>query len=70
MAKRRREQIDADKIIKKHLNELGRKSTTKQRNKTNRIGTKPDTVLNLGQMIYGQWNYLKGVTERTLFNIN
>jgi hypothetical protein len=60
MAKRRREQIDADKIIKKHLNELGRKSTTKQRNKTNRIGTKPDTVLTLGK-----WYTDNGTTERS-----
>lgn len=71
MAKRRtRQQIDADQIIKKHLNELGEKvyqqAVATSRRDTGRLQdeqnymVKPDTVLTFGQMIYGQWNYPKG----------
>jgi uncharacterized protein (DUF2164 family) len=74
MAKRRsREQIDADQIIKKHLNELGEKvynqATDTSRRDTGRLQdeqnyrVQPDTVLTFGQMIYGQWNYPKGITS-------
>ena len=74
MAKRRtREQIDADKIIKAHLNELGEKvyqqATDTSRRDTGRLQdeqnyrVQPDTVLTFGQMVYGQWNYPKGVTS-------
>jgi hypothetical protein len=74
MAKRRsREQIDADKIIKKHLNELGelvyQQATDTSRRDTGRLQdeqnyrVQPDTVLTFGQMVYGQWNYPKGVTS-------
>lgn len=74
MAKRRsRQQIDADKIIKAHLNELGEKvyqqATETSRRDTGRLQdeqnykVQPDTVLTFGQMVYGQWNYPKGVTS-------
>jgi uncharacterized protein (DUF2164 family) len=74
MAKRRsREQIDADQIIKKHLNELGEKvynqATDTSRRDTGRLQdeqnyrVQPDTVLTFGQMVYGQWNYPKGITS-------
>lgn len=74
MAKRRsREQIDADKIIKAHLNELGEKvyqqATETSRRDTGRLQdeqnyrVQPDTVLTFGQMQYGKWNYPKGVTS-------
>ena len=74
MAKRRtREQIDADKIIKAHLNELGelvyQQATETSRRDTGRLQdeqnyrVQPDTVLTFGQMVYGQWNYPKGVTS-------
>jgi hypothetical protein len=72
MAKRRtREQIDADKIIKERLNELGEKvylqTVATSRRDTGRLQdeqnymVKPDTVLTFGQMSYGQYNYPKGV---------
>jgi hypothetical protein len=74
MAKRRsREQIDADKIIKEYLNELGEKvyqqATETSRRDTGRLQdeqnyrVQPDTVLTFGQMVYGQWNYPKGITS-------
>lgn len=74
MAKRRtRQQIDADKIIKAHLNELGelvyQQATETSRRDTGRLQdeqnykVQPDTVLTFGQMVYGQWNYPKGVTS-------
>jgi hypothetical protein len=74
MAKRRtRQQIDADRIIKAHLNELGEKvyvqATETSRRDTGRLQdeqnykVQPDTVLTFGQMVYGQWNYPKGVTS-------
>lgn len=73
MAKRRtREQIDADKIIKQHLNELGEKvylqAVETSRRDTGRLQdeqnykVQPDTVLTFGQMHYGQYNYPKGQT--------
>jgi len=72
MAKRRtREQIDADKIIKRHLNELGeliyQQATETSRRDTGRLQdeqnykVQPDTVLTFGQMYYGQYNFPKGV---------
>ena len=74
MAKRRtREQIDADKIIKQHLNELGEKvyqqAVETSRRKEGRLQdeqnykVQPDTVLTFGQMHYGQYNYPKGVNS-------
>ena len=71
MAKRRsKEQIDVDKIIKAHLNELGDKvwnqATDTSRRDTGRLQdeqnyrVQPDTVLTFGQMVYGKWNYPKG----------
>lgn len=71
MAKRRtKEQISSDKIIKKHLNELGEKvylqAAETSRRATGRLQdeqnyqVKPDTVLTFGQMVYGKWNYPKG----------
>ena len=74
MAKRRtRQQIDADAIIKKHLNELGelvyQQATDTSRRDTGRLQdeqnymVRPDTVLTFGQMVYGQWNYPKGITS-------
>ena len=74
MAKRRsRQQIDADQIIKQHLNELGEKvysqATDTSRRDTGRLQdeqnyrVQPDTVLTFGQMVYGQWNYPKGITS-------
>ena len=74
MAKRRsRQQIDADQIIKKHLNELGelvyQQATETSRRDTGRLQdeqnymVRPDTVLTFGQMVYGQWNYPKGITS-------
>lgn len=64
MAKRRtRQQIDADQIIKKQLNELGeeiyqearqnsRVDTGRLRDSVNYM-VKPDTTLTLGQVYYG-----------------
>jgi hypothetical protein len=74
MARRRsRQQIDADQIIKKHLNELGelvyQQATETSRRDTGRLQdeqnymVRPDTVLTFGQMVYGQWNYPKGITS-------
>jgi hypothetical protein len=74
MAKRRtRQQIDADRIIKAHLNELGEKvyvqATETSRRDTGRLQdeqnykVQPDTVLTFGQLYYGQYNYPKGVTS-------
>lgn len=74
MAKRRtREQIDADKIIKKQLNILGEKIYEEAR-ETSRIKTsklfnsinymvKPDTKLTVWQVYYGKYNYPKGVNS-------
>ena len=74
MARRRsRQQIDADQIIKKHLNELGelvyqqaietsRRDTGRLQDEQNYM-VRPDTVLTFGQMVYGQWNYPKGITS-------
>lgn len=74
MAKRRtREQIDADKIIKEKLNELGEKvylqAVETSRRDTGRLQdeqnykVQPDTVLTFGQMAYGATNYPKGVSS-------
>ena len=66
MAKRRtRQQIDADKIIKAQLNELGEKVYQQARNNS-RVDTgrlrdsvnymvKPDTVLTVAQVFYGRF---------------
>ena len=66
MAKRRtRQQIDADKIIKAQLNELGEKVFQQARNNS-RVDTgrlrdsvnymvKPDTVLTVAQVFYGKF---------------
>ena len=73
MAKRRtREQIDADKIIKQHLNELGEKvyiqAVATSRRDTGRLQdeqnykVQPDNVLTFGQVNYGKYNYPKGQT--------
>jgi hypothetical protein len=74
MAKRRtRAQIDADAIIKEHLNQLGERvyqqATETSRRKTGRLQdeqnymVRPDTVLTFAQLNYGQWNYPKGATS-------
>ena len=74
MAKRRsREQIDADKIIKEKLNELGEKvyiqAVATSRRDTGRLQDEqnykvlPDNVLTFGQMAYGANNYPKGVNS-------
>lgn len=74
MAKRRtREQIDADKIIKEKLNELGGKvylqAVATSRRDTGRLQdeqnykVQPDNVLTFGQMAYGANNYPKGVNS-------
>lgn len=66
MAKRRtKEQIDADKIIKKQLNELGeviyQQAKDKSRVDTGRLRdsvnymVKPDTVLTVAQVYYGKY---------------
>lgn len=72
MAKRRtREQIQADQIIKKHLNDLG-EIIYEETRETSRVKTgqlqnsinymvKPDTTLNLAQVYYGKFNFPKGV---------
>ena len=66
MAKRRtRQQIDADKIIKAQLNELGEKVYQQARNNS-RVDTgrlrdsvnymvKPDTTLTVAQVFYGRF---------------
>jgi len=66
VAKRRtRQQIDADKIIKAQLNELGEKVFQQARNNS-RVDTgrlrdsvnymvKPDTVLTVAQVFYGRF---------------
>jgi len=66
VAKRRtRQQIDADKIIKAQLNELGEKVFQQARNNS-RVDTgrlrdsvnymvKPDTVLTVAQVFYGKF---------------
>jgi hypothetical protein len=66
VAKRRtRQQIDADKIIKAHLNELGEKVFQQARNNS-RVDTgrlrdsvnymvKPDTTLTVAQVFYGRF---------------
>lgn len=71
MAKRRtKEEIDADKIIKKQLNILGEKIYDEAR-ETSRFDTgqlknsinymvKPDTKLTMAQVYYGKYNYPKG----------
>ena len=72
MAKRRtKEQINVDKIIKKHLNELGElvynQAVQTSRRDTGRLQdeqnyrVQPDTVLTFAQMQYGKYNYPKGV---------
>jgi hypothetical protein len=74
MAKRRtKEQIDADKIIKAHLNELGElvysQAVETSRRDTGRLQdeqnykVQPDTVLTFAQVVYGQYNYPLGVTS-------
>lgn len=74
MAKRRtKEQIDADKIIKKQLNILGEKIYEEAR-ETSRFDTgqlqnsinymvKPDTKLTMAQVYYGKYNYPKGINS-------
>jgi len=66
VAKRRtRQQIDADKIIKAQLNELGEKVYQQAKNNS-RVDTgrlrdsvnymvKPDTVLTVAQVLYGRF---------------
>ena len=74
MAKRRSKiQIDSDKIIKKELNILGAKINeeairTSRRDTgvlqdTQNFQVKPDTVLTMAQVFYGQFNFPKGVTS-------
>jgi hypothetical protein len=77
MSKRRtREQIDADKIIKQHLNDLGeviyQQAIETSRRDEGRLQdeqnyrVQPDTVLTFAQVKYGKWNYPKGNnTKRT-----
>lgn len=71
MARRRtRGQINADKIIKKELNILGEKIynqavLTSRRDTgvlqdTQNFRVKPDTVLTMAQVHYGQYNFPKG----------
>lgn len=74
MAKRRtKEQIKADQVIKKHLNEIGEKIYLEAR-QTSRVDTgrlrdsvnyrvKPDTTLTIAQVYYGKYNYPKGVNS-------
>jgi hypothetical protein len=79
MAKRRsREQIDADKIIKEYLNELGEKvyqqATETSRRDNGRLQdeqnyrVQPDT-LTFGQMVYGNGTIQKELQaeKRTLY---
>ena len=68
MAKRRtRQQIDADKIIKAQLNELGEKVYQQAKNNS-RVDTgrlrdsvnymvKPDTTLTVAQVFYGKFQH-------------
>lgn len=74
MAKRRtREQIDSDKIIKVHLNELGEKvylqAVETSKRDTGRLQdeqnykVQPDNVLTFAQLEYGKYNYPKGQTS-------
>lgn len=71
MAKRRsKEQIDADRIIKKELLKLGQKiyeqAVATSRRDTGRLQdeqnfrVQPDTQLNMFQVYYGAFNYPKG----------
>jgi len=71
MARRTRQQIVADRIIKKRLNEVGEKIYEEAR-ETSRFRTgqlknsinymvKPDTTLTVAQVFYGKFNYPKGV---------
>lgn len=84
MARKRRskEQIEADKIIKAKLNELGEKIYVATR-KESRVDTgqlvnsinyrvKPDTVLTVAQVYYGKYNYPKGINtgEKNALLIN
>lgn len=74
MAKRRtREQIDADKIIKAKLNDLGeliynearitsRVDTGRLRDSINYM-VRPDTTLTIAQVFYGKYNYPKDVNS-------
>lgn len=74
MAKRRSKiQIDADRIIKVQLNEIGEKIYEEAR-ATSRVDTgrlrdsinymvKPDTTLTIAQVFYGKYNYPKGVNS-------
>lgn len=74
MAKRRTKlQIDADKIIKAKLNDIGEKIYNETR-RTSRVDTrrlqnsinyrvKPDTTLTIAQVYYGKYNYPKGVNS-------
>jgi hypothetical protein len=72
MAKRRtREQIDADQIIKKRLNELGeailKEAVPESRRDTGNLQdtmnffVRPDTTLTMTQAFYGRFNYPRGV---------
>lgn len=80
MAKRRtKEQIDADKIIKKQLNDLGeviyeqakdnsRVDTGRLRDSVNYM-VKPDTVLTVAQVYYGKYqqpNELQMAIDRNI----
>lgn len=74
MAKRRdKAQIDADKIIKAQLNELGEKiyneARATSREDTRRLinsinyRVKPDTTLTIAQVYYGKYNYPAGINS-------
>lgn len=66
-------QIDADKIIKKELNELGARIynqavRTSRRDTgvlqdTQNFRVRPDTTLTVAQQYYGAFNYPAGVTS-------
>jgi hypothetical protein len=73
MARRSKQQINADKIIKKELNILGEKiynqavSTSRRLTgvlqDTQNFRVQPDTVLTVAQVYYGAFNYPAGVTS-------
>jgi hypothetical protein len=74
MAQRRSKlQIDADKIIKAQLNDIGEKiyleARATSREDTRRLinsinfRVKPDTTLTIAQVYYGKYNYPAGVNS-------
>jgi hypothetical protein len=49
-------------LVYQQATETSRRDTGRLQDEQNYM-VRPDTVLTFGQMVYGQWNYPKGITS-------